>query len=308
MYAPLLSVLACPRDGSSPFRVEDQTTDPDGEILTGTLVCPSCGTRYRIEEGIPDLCELTGSSGEVATKADEIRARAAEADGPYAAQFHPYDTATELSAFLAHLQPQRSDRILELGAGDGRLTLPILARSAEVVAADFSMAFLRRLRQLAGRPRNLHLIRADATRLPLLREASFDRAFSAQVFEHLPSAGARHDFCEGARTRLRPDGRFVMTTYNYNWIQRRTGEPKEGRHDLGIYYYRYDAAELEADLRAHFQVDAVLGIRNRIIPQRLLEPLGALAVRIDGLIARSSLSRATGRLLLASCRPLPIQC
>jgi SAM-dependent methyltransferase len=62
--------------------------------------------------------------------------------------------------------------ILEVGAGAGRLTLPLARRGATVVAIDLSAAMLARLvARLATEPpevqRRVHVIRADAQRLPV---------------------------------------------------------------------------------------------------------------------------------------------
>jgi uncharacterized protein YbaR (Trm112 family) len=54
MKRELMAILACPQCKSElDLKVEEE--DDAGEVLSGTLVCVTCGRAYRIVEGIPDL-------------------------------------------------------------------------------------------------------------------------------------------------------------------------------------------------------------------------------------------------------------
>jgi len=53
MKESLLEILRCPLDKHE-LELEDAEYDGD-EIVSGTLVCPECGERYPIEDGIPNL-------------------------------------------------------------------------------------------------------------------------------------------------------------------------------------------------------------------------------------------------------------
>jgi len=53
MKESLLEILRCPLDKHE-LELEDAEHDGE-EIVAGTLVCPECGERYPIEDGIPNL-------------------------------------------------------------------------------------------------------------------------------------------------------------------------------------------------------------------------------------------------------------
>ena len=59
MNIDLLDIIACPVcKGALTLQTEDIGPEnaPDaGEVLTGTLTCASCGERYPIAGGIPNL-------------------------------------------------------------------------------------------------------------------------------------------------------------------------------------------------------------------------------------------------------------
>jgi SAM-dependent methyltransferase len=77
----------------------------------------------------------------------------------------------DLPVYLEHAR-RLGGPILEVGAGSGRLTLPLARSGADVVAVDLSAAMLARLvSRLAREPldvrRRVRVVRADAMRLPL---------------------------------------------------------------------------------------------------------------------------------------------
>jgi SAM-dependent methyltransferase len=303
MFPTLLSLLACPRDGGAPLELVCDVTAPDGEILSGELICPACRNSYPIRDAIPDLCELGPESSDVLWKRAEIAARDLEADGSYDRQFTPYAQAVERQAILHHLAVQRAHRVLELGCGTGRLSLAVLERCGEFLGVDFSARFLQSLRpKLHGRPQ-AHLVRADISHLPLRRGLQFDRVLSAQVLEHLPSSESRRAFIANSRSILKDDGRFVVTTYNHGWAVRLSGAPKQGKHSNGIYYYRYSAEELQHELEHWYRVTEVCGIRNRLIPKWILLRSGKAGLLADALISHTKLSHVLGSLLLAVGSP-----
>ncbi len=49
----LMEILVCPMcKGDLELTV---TSEADGEVMEGTLVCKDCGERYPIEDGIPNM-------------------------------------------------------------------------------------------------------------------------------------------------------------------------------------------------------------------------------------------------------------
>jgi SAM-dependent methyltransferase len=112
-----------------------------------------------------------------------------------------------IQAILDRLQTRRNARILEVGAGTGRISLPLLERGAHLIGCDLSLPMLRRLRaKHAGVP----LAQADATRLPFAG-GSFDGLLTIHVL-HLVG-GWREALREFARV-LRPGGVYLNS---WNW-------------------------------------------------------------------------------------------
>lgn len=97
-------------------------------------------------------------------------------DDPYGDFADVYDIyigagPDDLPVYLEHAR-RLGGPILEVGAGGGRLTLPLARTGADVIAVDLSAAMLARLvPRLAREPldvrRRVRVIRADAMRLPL---------------------------------------------------------------------------------------------------------------------------------------------
>ncbi|MFP5248444.1 MAG: class I SAM-dependent methyltransferase [Acidobacteriota bacterium] len=101
---------------------------------------------------------------------------------------------------LEWLAPQRGERILDLGCGDGQLTERLIASGAEVRGVDASPQMAA-----AARARGIDAIQASAEALPFA-DASFDAVFSNAVLHWVRD----HDAMLAAVHRvLRPGGRFV---------------------------------------------------------------------------------------------------
>ncbi len=97
------------------------------------------------------------------------------------------------------LDPKPGERILDLGCGDGTLTLQIAARGAAVVGVDASTDMVA-----AARARGVDARQLRAEQLPFDRE--FDGVFSNAVLHWIRDADA---VARGVARALRPGGRFV---------------------------------------------------------------------------------------------------
>jgi trans-aconitate methyltransferase len=103
------------------------------------------------------------------------------------------------ASILGQLAPQPGERVLDLGCGDGALTVQIAASGASVVGIDASPEMIA-----AARARGLDARVVDARALPFARE--FDAVFSNAALHWIPQAD---DVLEGVARALRPGGRFV---------------------------------------------------------------------------------------------------
>lgn len=103
-------------------------------------------------------------------------------------------------AVLEWLNAQPGERILDLGCGDGRLTVRLAATGAQVTGADLSTEMVA-----AARARGVEAQVANAEALPFA-EASFDAVFSNAALHWVRNHEAM--LAEVYRV-LRPGGRFV---------------------------------------------------------------------------------------------------
>lgn len=77
-------------------------------------------------------------------------------------------------------------RVLEIGAGTGRIALPLRAAGVDVVGLDLSLPMLERFVTKAGGAGRVGVVQGDATRLPF-RDRSFGAAFAVHVLHLIPS-------------------------------------------------------------------------------------------------------------------------
>ncbi len=122
--------------------------------------------------------------------------------------------AFEVRELLRLVRPLRGD-VLELAAGSGRLTFPLLALGRPVVALELSPPMLDILRErLAAAPPKVRdrceLVEGDMSRFAL------DRRFGAVVLGtssvSLLDDDGRRRLYRAVREHLAPGGRFVLST------------------------------------------------------------------------------------------------
>lgn len=106
------------------------------------------------------------------------------------------DLAGEVLAWLA---PKAGERILDLGCGDGALTVKLREGGAEVVGVDVSASLLA-----AAKARGLDVREADGEALPF--NAEFDAVFSNAALHWMTQP---EKVIDGVRRALKPGGRFV---------------------------------------------------------------------------------------------------
>jgi ArsR family transcriptional regulator len=131
--------------------------------------------------------------------------------------------------------------VVDIGCGEGYLTLEAARWARRVVGIDRSAAVLARARQLAERRRVPNVVwkRGEIERVPAA-DASFDVALLSQTLHHAADPGrAVH---EAARV-LRPGGRVLV-------LDLRAHEEAWVRHKLGDRWQGFDDATLSSWLSA----------------------------------------------------------
>ncbi|MSP43220.1 MAG: class I SAM-dependent methyltransferase [Alphaproteobacteria bacterium] len=97
------------------------------------------------------------------------------------------------------LKPRPGERILDLGCGDGALSLTIIASGAELTGIEPSPSLVA-----AARARGIHAVRGDGRALPFSH--SFDAVFTNAVLHWILQAD---EVIRSVAGVLRPGGRFV---------------------------------------------------------------------------------------------------
>lgn len=230
------------------------------------FVCELCDRQFRYASGI-----LESAPEEVAeSEESQIQQREEEVrDG----QARTYDAALvfSLSSWLerrkiwAHLQTLQVSSALEVGCGTGRFTALLAQRAARVVAVDRSRQSLfqcrQRLRRL-GLDGKVLLIREDANQMPA-RARSFDVALTAQMIQHLPSAGLREETVAHIAEALKPGGTLIFS--GYEWRKSLDALRKQGFHRGGIPFVRFTEPELRELFGAHFEIDRVESSAGKLL-------------------------------------------
>ena len=99
-------------------------------------------------------------------------------------------------------------RMLEIGCGAARMTLGFSEMFGVVEAVDVSPEMVLRARTAAGGRTNVRFHVGSGTDLGMFADASFDFAFSALVFQHIPRKSIVVDYIREAHRVLRPGSVF----------------------------------------------------------------------------------------------------
>ena len=122
--------------------------------------------------------------------------------------------------------------VIDIGCGEGYLTIEAARWARKVVGVDRSPAVLARARQLAERRKFANIVwkRGEIERVPV-PDGSFDVALLSQTLHHAADPGrAVH---EAARV-LRPGGRVLildLRTHDETWVRHKLGDRWQGFDD-----------------------------------------------------------------------------
>ncbi|HLX43371.1 MAG TPA: class I SAM-dependent methyltransferase [Bryobacteraceae bacterium] len=122
------------------------------------------------------------------------------------------DILTDMENICQGKDP-KAMRVLEIGCGAGRLTRAFAKLFGEVHAVDISGEMIAAARNaLADRP-NAHVYQNNGRDLTVVPPLEFDFAYSAIVFQHIPSRDIIENYVREVNRLLRPGALFKF------WVQ-----------------------------------------------------------------------------------------
>ena len=166
--------------------------------------------------------------------------------------------------------------VLELGCGEGWLTLALAAANRHVVGVDISdqCIDLCRRNQKEHGVTNVEFHRQSGVRLAF-RDDTFDRAVSTEFLEHLHPDDVPVHLAEVRRV-LKPGGRYVVVTPNRH---RHHEEEGDGTLHLRLYTYE-DLADLfrtvgfSPVLSPYFKTNVLVNVHHKVRLERMFHRLG----------------------------------
>ncbi len=117
-------------------------------------------------------------------------------------------------AYYADRCARQGGRVVELGCGNGRVLLPLLARGLDAVGVDASGPMLRELaRKAATRTLPVRAVRADARRLPFRAESASAVLCPYSLVTYMTTSQDLAALLQGARDLLAPRGVLVADAF-----------------------------------------------------------------------------------------------
>ncbi len=130
-------------------------------------------------------------------------------------------------------------RVLEIGCGAGRITRALAKLFGEVHAVDISGEMVSAAQKAVADFPGAHVYQNNGCDLTVIPSLPFDFAYSAIVFQHIPSREIIENYCREVHRLLRPGALFKF------WVQ---GDPRtESSPDdtwLGVPFTDADAVAM----------------------------------------------------------------
>lgn len=108
----------------------------------------------------------------------------------------------------------RSDTVLEIGCGVGRITRELAAQAGHVIALDVSDEMLTRARQLNASLGNVEWLLGDGVSLERVADDSIDACVSVVVLQHIPDPAVTLGYIRDLGRVLRPGGWAALQLSN----------------------------------------------------------------------------------------------
>jgi SAM-dependent methyltransferase len=304
----MVAFLRCSRDGEN-FSISDEVSGTAFGIVSAKLKCTKCGSEHAIVDGI---ARFVGSdlSPEDIHESDMRDAEYAEASEYSPCSRSELSDFVELPPFLRALDIGQSNLVMEIGCGDGRFTLLMCQRGAQILAIDISLNALKKLngrlatgraptpfpqdeaRMKDFRPR-VALIHSDASKIRLAPEC-LDRALSTTP---LDSKEQRMSLYNSISESLKDDGWFIGSTEYDDLFRRNLGLPTATRYEEGgIFIEHFDVKKIRRETAPYFGTLKTWPIRPRVPLIHRLSP--KIGTRISNLISKMPVLRDMGEILL----------
>jgi ubiquinone/menaquinone biosynthesis C-methylase UbiE len=149
-------------------------------------------------------------------------------------------------------RPASELRILEIGCGAGRMTLPLSKIFGRVDAVDISPEMIARAQAALRGSTNVHLHVNNGEDLSIFPDEQFDFVFSAIVFQHIPSRGIVENYIQEAARVLKPQSLFKFQ------VQGRPIEDRLANTWVGVSFTDEQLRTIAA--RCKFDVKATQGV------------------------------------------------
>jgi len=190
--------------------------------------------------------------------------------------------AERLHPAILEWLPEHVDRIVEVGAGSGRLTLPLVGRCNDLIAIEPAGALRQLLSdKLRGRAASVHLVSGFVDALPLA-DRSADLVTACSVLTPEPAHGGDQGLAEMERVCAQAGMVVIVWPNHPEWLVERGYQYLSFPGEMAMEFATLDEA---IELARIFYPDAVSEIRasgQRRVPYEILgvNPPRDLAYRV----------------------------
>ncbi len=122
----------------------------------------------------------------------------------------------------------KSMRVLEIGCGAGRLTRALSSMFGEVHAVDVSGEMISQARKALADRANIHLYQNNGCDLSVIPSLEFDFAYSAIVFQHIPSYEIIETYVREVARLLKPGTLFKFQVQGDTMVESHPDDTWEG--------------------------------------------------------------------------------
>ncbi len=164
----------------------------------------------------------------------------------------------EKGIIIPLLNPKKRDRVLEVGCGTGRLTIPVAKRCKEVIAIDFSGRMIDVAKRKSSELNNILFKRVDVRNGLPFEDEQFDKVLAALVVNHIDNL---ERFFEEVHRVLKKGGIFVFDDINPDseFFEVRNRGDLDRAFDRGENVFANHSLDQQVNLlhKAGFEIDKV---------------------------------------------------